>query len=105
MNRSMVKLKIVSITGNMGGTLRPDGFYVSEPEVDFPSEEALIAVFVGSQLIDQASVREKRHVCAMLPRTPALPNEPQIEVKKPWGMGECSKGMTLDRYSMLVVSS
>ena len=38
----------------------------------------------------------------MLPRTPALPNQPYVEVKKTWSMGECGHGMTFHRYSMLV---
>jgi hypothetical protein len=38
----------------------------------------------------------------MLSRTPALPDEPYVEIKKPWGMGECRDGMTLHGYSMLV---
>jgi hypothetical protein len=38
----------------------------------------------------------------MSSRTPALPDEPYVEVKKPWSMGECGHGMTLHRYSMLV---
>jgi hypothetical protein len=38
----------------------------------------------------------------MLPHSPALPNKPHVEVKKPWSVGECSHSMTLHRYSMLV---
>ena len=95
-------MKIASVTGNGSRALRPQGFDLSKPEVDFPTEKAAAAVFVGSQLIDQASVREQRHVRAMLHHTPALPREPHVKVQKPWSMGECSNCMTFHRYSMLV---
>ena len=38
----------------------------------------------------------------MLPRTPALPGEPYVEVQKPWSMGECGHGMALDRDAMFI---
>ena len=38
----------------------------------------------------------------MLPRTPAFPDEPYVEVQQPWSMGECSHGMTLHRDAMFV---
>ena len=38
----------------------------------------------------------------MLSNVPVLPNEPHVEVKIPWGMGECGHGMTLHRDAMLV---
>ena len=38
----------------------------------------------------------------MLPRTPALPDQPYVEIEKPWSMGEGSHGMALHRDAMLV---
>ena len=38
----------------------------------------------------------------MMPHSPAFPNEPNVEVQEPWGIGECSDGMTLHRYAKLV---
>jgi len=41
----------------MPRALRPKGFNLPKPQVDFPAEEALGVVFVGSQLIDYAALR------------------------------------------------
>jgi hypothetical protein len=38
----------------------------------------------------------------MLPRTPAVPDQPNVEIKKAWIMGKGSHGMTLHRDAMLV---
>ena len=38
----------------------------------------------------------------MLPYSPAFPHEPDVEVQNSGGMCECSNGMTLHRYAMLV---
>ncbi len=47
--------KIGAVARNVGGTLRPEDFNPSKPEVDFSPEEAVTAVFVGSELIDKTS--------------------------------------------------
>ena len=39
---------------------------------------------------------------ALLSHTPAFPDEPHVKVKKSWGMGEGSYGVTLHWYAMLV---
>jgi uncharacterized protein YbgA (DUF1722 family) len=38
----------------------------------------------------------------MLPHSPAFPHEPDVKVQNSRGMCECSNGMTLHRYAMLV---
>ena len=38
----------------------------------------------------------------MLPCGPAFPHEPDVKVQNSGGMGKCSNGMTLHRYSMLI---
>ena len=38
----------------------------------------------------------------MLPHSPAFPHEPNVKVQNSRGMSECSDGMTLHRYAMLV---
>ena len=51
-------LKTVSVTRNVGWATWPEGFDLSKPEVDLSAEEAVAAVLVGSQLIDETAVGE-----------------------------------------------
>jgi len=85
----------VGIGGDFGRTLSPVGADDSQPLVDLAAEEAVLGMNLAAELFFQTTGRTERNATPCGLEHPALPSDPDIEIKISGGVGERNHRLAL----------
>lgn len=86
----------------MSGAFRPKSFDLCKPTDDLVTEAAAQEVIGHAELLIEAARTDERNSHGMTVDRPALPNQPEVQVKNPRGVSQFGDNFALHRNSVLV---